>query len=225
MEIMTSKVYVKVDENNNIICCEGGYTTPSDISSWIQIDEGIGDKFNLCQSHYFKDGLYTNDDIPIYKLENRKPVKRSEDEINQDRLPNLKMQKEKEISNSCNLAIINGIDVETSEGEEHFSLEETDQINLTTAYNAVLQGATQYPYHADGKMCRMFTTEEITAISLASISHKLYHTTLCNHLLTWIRRTETKEELDKITYSTDNMPDDLLQNMIQVLAASQSISS
>lgn len=59
-------------------------------------------------------------------------------------------------------------------------------------------------------MCRMFTAEEITAISVASISHKLYHTTLCNHLLTWIRRTETKEELDKITYSTDNMPDDLL---------------
>lgn len=225
MEIVKSKVYVKTNERNNIICCEGGYTTPLDLSDWIYIDEGIGDKFNLCQTHYFEGGLYTEDNIPRYKLENNKPILRLEDEINQDKLPNLKTQKEKEISNSCNLAIINGIDVETSEGEEHFSLEETDQINLTTAYNAVLQGTTQYPYHADGKMCRMFTAEEITAISLASISHKLYHTTLCNHLLTWIRRTETKEELDKITYSTDNMPDDLLQNMIQVLAASQSISS
>lgn len=225
MNIIKSKVYVQIDEYKRIIRCDGGYNAPSDLSNWFEIDEGIGDKYNLCQSNYFENGLYTSDSIPRYKLENGKPVERSEYEIDKDRLPNLKMQKEKEISNSCNLAIINGIDVETSEGEEHFSLEETDQINLTTAYNAVLQGATQYPYHADGKMCRMFTAEEITAISVASISHKLYHTTLCNHLLTWIRRTETKEELDKITYSTDNMPDDLLQNMIQVLAASQSISS
>lgn len=140
-------------------------------------------------------------------------------------LEELRADKEAEISAACNAAIVAGIDVETFQGIEHFSLQETDQINLTTAYNAVISGAANYPYHADRQLCRMFSAEEITAISTAAISHKLYHTTLCNHLLTWIRRTETKEELDKITYSTDNIPDDLLQNMIQILAASQSISS
>ena len=159
----------------------------------------------------------TGEEIAAWETEHPDP--------NAKKLEELKINKEIEISDACNTAIIAGIDVETTHGIEHFSLEETDQINLTTAYNTVLQGATQYPYHADGKMCRMFTAEEITAISLSSISHKLYHTTLCNHLLTWIRRVETKEELDKIIYSTDNMPDDLLQNMIQILAASQSISS
>lgn len=138
MNIIKSKVYVQIDEYKRIIRCDGGYNVPSDLSNWFEIDEGIGDKYNLCQSNYFENGLYTSDSIPRYKLENGKPVERSEYEIDKDRLPNLKMQKEKEISNSCNLAIINGIDVETSEGEEHFSLEETDQINLTTAYNAVL---------------------------------------------------------------------------------------
>ena len=61
MEIATSKVYVKVDEQNRIVRCEGGYTTPSDLSGWIQIDEGTGDKFNLCQTHYFEEGLYSTD--------------------------------------------------------------------------------------------------------------------------------------------------------------------
>ena len=55
-EIMKSKVYVQIDENNLIIRCEGGYTTPEDLTGWTYIDEGTGDKYNLCQSHYFDGG-------------------------------------------------------------------------------------------------------------------------------------------------------------------------
>jgi hypothetical protein len=133
------------------------------------------------------------------------------------------LEKEAEISKSCNTAIISGIDVATTHGIEHFSLEETDQINLTTAFNTIQQGATMYPYHSDGNMCRMFTADEIMAISNASIHHKLYHTTLCNHLLTWVRRTRTVEEINSITYSADNLPEDLAANMASILTASASI--
>lgn len=140
-----------------------------------------------------------------------------------DPLDNLKAAKESELSVACNAAIVAGMDVETSQGTEHFSLEETDQINLTTAYNAILSGATTYPYHSDGQLCRMFTAEEITAISTASIQHKLYHTTLCNHLLTWARRAETQEELAGITYTAEGLPEDLASNMAQVLAAAQNV--
>lgn len=140
-------------------------------------------------------------------------------------LDELRSEKESEISTACNAAIVAGMDVETTQGTEHFSLEETDQINLTTAYNAVLSGAASYPYHADGQLCRMFTAEEITAISNASIRHKLYHTTLCNHLLTWARRAETAEELERITYTADGMPEDLAANMTQILAAAGEVSA
>lgn len=134
-----------------------------------------------------------------------------------------KAAKESELSAVCNAAIVAGMDVETTQGIEHFSLQETDQINLTTAYNAILSGATAYPYHADGQLCRMFTADEIKAVSNASIAHKLYHTTLCNHLLTWARRAETQEELESITYTAEGLPDDLAANMAQVLAASQNV--
>ena len=140
-----------------------------------------------------------------------------------DYLAEAKANKEAEISSSCNAAIVAGMDVETTQGTEHFSLEETDQINLTTAYNAVLSGASQYPYHADGQLCRMFTAEEITAISNASIAHKLYHTTLCNHLLTWVRRAETQQEVESISYTAEGLPTDLAANMAQVLAAAQNV--
>lgn len=140
-----------------------------------------------------------------------------------DYLAEAKTAKESELSSVCNSAIVAGMDVETTQGTEHFSLQETDQINLTTAYNAILSGATAYPYHADGQLCRMFTAEEITAISNASIAHKLYHTTLCNHLLTWARRAETQEEVESITYTAEGLPDDLAANMAQVLAAAQNV--
>ena len=131
--------------------------------------------------------------------------------------------KEQFLSSSCNSAITAGMDVETTQGTEHFSLEETDQINLTTAYNAVKMGAEGYPYHADKELCRIFTAKEIEDISNASIQHKLYHTTLCNHLLTWVRRSTTEEELNEITYSADNLPNDLKANMEEVLANSQAL--
>ena len=84
-EIMKSKVYVQIDENNLIIRCEGGYTTPEDLTGWTYIDEGTGDKYNLCQSHYFDGGLYDVDGIPRYKLVDGAPTLRTDAEMEADR--------------------------------------------------------------------------------------------------------------------------------------------
>lgn len=85
MNETTSKVYVQMDEQNRILRCEGGYTTPADLTGWVQIDEGTGDKYNLCQSHYFEGGLYTMDGIPRYKLQDGQAQARSEEKISADR--------------------------------------------------------------------------------------------------------------------------------------------
>ncbi|HIT02481.1 MAG TPA: hypothetical protein IAC21_06650 [Candidatus Enterenecus merdae] len=138
-----------------------------------------------------------------------------------DPIDEAKAKKAAELSAACNAAIVAGMDVETTQGMEHFSLAETDQINLTAAHSAIQAGAPGYPYHADGELCRMFTALEINAISAASIAHKLYHTTLCNHLLTWARRAETIEEVNGITYTDEGMPEDLAANMAQILSTAQ----
>lgn len=139
------------------------------------------------------------------------PDNRLFEEIQAEKLSNL--------SETCNQTIVAGMDVETTEGVEHFSLEETDQINLTTALSAIKQGAKGYPYHADKKLCRMFTAVELNAIAEKATAHKLYHTTLCNHLLILARRATTTAELDKITYSADCLPLDLAENMKKILIA------
>lgn len=80
-----SKVYVLTDEQDRITRCEGGYTMGNieNIDEWTLIDGGTGDRFNLCQTHYFPD-LYTMEGIPLWKLEDGKPVERTKEEIQAD---------------------------------------------------------------------------------------------------------------------------------------------
>lgn len=87
MEEMKSKVYIKVDEHGRILRCEGGYTMSNieDVGEWVLIDEGTGDRYNLCQSHYFDGGLYTMDGICRWKYEDGECVLRTDAEIDADR--------------------------------------------------------------------------------------------------------------------------------------------
>ena len=85
-----SKVYTQTDADGLILRCDGGYTTPVDLTGWIEIDEGTGDKYNLCQSHYFDGGLYTMDGIPRYRWDGSTAILRTDEELEADRaeLPN-----------------------------------------------------------------------------------------------------------------------------------------
>ena len=85
MEELKSKVYIQTDTDGRILRCEGGYTTPSDLTDWTEIDEGIGDRYNLCQGNYFDGGLYTMDGICRYVWDGEQCVLRSEDELDADR--------------------------------------------------------------------------------------------------------------------------------------------
>ena len=86
METFKSNVYIKTDEKGRILRCEGGYTMGNitDTAEWILIDEGMGDRYNLCQSYYF-DRLYTEDSIPRYKWDGERAALRTAEEIAADR--------------------------------------------------------------------------------------------------------------------------------------------
>ena len=130
--------------------------------------------------------------------------------------------KHAEISAASEAAIYAGMDVETTQGTEHFSLTEKDQINLTTAKNEIDKGAPIYLYHTDDTLCRIFTAEEIKAIAQASVAHIIYHTTYCNHLFEWIRRADAAE-LAGITYGAE-LPEDLAAHMQEILMQAGSVA-
>lgn len=83
-EMPKSRVYVLLDEKERIVRVEGEYSLPSDLTGWVQIDEGYGDRFSLAQSHYLDGGLYTHQGVPRYKYDGGACVLRSEAEIAED---------------------------------------------------------------------------------------------------------------------------------------------
>ena len=203
----TSKVYVLTDDQSRITRCEGGYTTPADLSRWVQIDEGTGDKYNLCQSHYFPDGLYTADGIPRYKLADGVPVLRSEEEIEADRLPDLetvRAAKIAEMSAACNAAINAGTTVQMPDGtQEAFTYSTADQANVSEMFMACLMGAESYPYHANDEACKSYTAAEIMAIYGTLSMYKTGQLTYHNQLKQSINALETAQEVQAVTYGQE----------------------
>lgn len=170
---------------------------------WISVPEGLVDKLNRGYCN-----LVIEDDILVDVVPTDIPVN----------LDNYKQEKISDLSNICNQTIINGFDIELSDISGHVSLTAEDQINLSTAYNSILQGATQYPYHLDGQLCQMFSAEDISKLAQAATAHKLYHTTYFNHLKSWVERCETKEEIDAIYYGSE-LPEDLASSMNSIISA------
>lgn len=84
-EMQKSRVYVLLDEQSRITRIEGQYSLPADLTGWTLIEEGTPcDRLNLAQSHYLDGGLYTNNGVLRWKLENGACVLRSEEEIAAD---------------------------------------------------------------------------------------------------------------------------------------------
>ena len=83
MEMKKSKVYVLLNSEGYITRIDGGYTIGNitDPENWVLIDEGNGDKYNLCQGNYFPQPLMTEVGAYRYKLVDGKPVECTAEEI------------------------------------------------------------------------------------------------------------------------------------------------
>ena len=69
------KVYVKVNTNNEIIEV-GSSIFIDDITGWVEIDSGFGDKYAHAQSQYFDKPLMNDDGIYNYAYENGKVIEK-----------------------------------------------------------------------------------------------------------------------------------------------------
>ena len=83
MEMQKSKVYVLPDSSGYITRIDGGYTIGNitDPENWVLIDEGNGDKYNLCQGNYFPQPIRTMGGAYRYKLVDGVPTECTAEEI------------------------------------------------------------------------------------------------------------------------------------------------
>ena len=67
-----------------------------------------------------------------------------------------------EVNAACDAAITAGCDVTLSDGTAgHITLTLPDQINLSTAQEAIAAGKTGYAYHLDGALCEIYPAADI----------------------------------------------------------------
>lgn len=215
--------YIKVDDHGRIVDgFSDGPHNGRDTTGYTILSDTGGYQFRLFSDGEENPPLYTMDGIPLYRWDGAQVVPRTDEEIAADRVPPLEVAQADrlaELSAACNAAITAGCDVELSDGSAgHISLTAEDQINLTNAVAAVDGGAEAYPYHLDGQLCALYQAADILVMGRAATAHKLYHTTYYNHLAAWVRRCETVEEVQAITYGVE-LPDDLAENMAAILAA------
>ena len=83
MEMQKSKVYVLFNSDGYITRIDGGYTENNikDPENWVLIDEGYGDRYNLCQGNYFPQSIRTMGGAYRYKLVDGNPVECTAEEI------------------------------------------------------------------------------------------------------------------------------------------------
>lgn len=73
-------VYVRVNEKGYIISINSsGFLT--DVSGWIKIDEGVGDKYRHAQGNYFSHPILTDGGGYRYKLVDGAPQECTQEEI------------------------------------------------------------------------------------------------------------------------------------------------
>lgn len=135
----------------------------------------------------------------------------------EEQMETLRAKKLEEASDACEAAITAGIDVLFGDGtQEHFSLEVPDQSNIDGVFNAVMLGATAYPYHADGKQCKLYSAADIVTLYTAKQSAITQQTTYNNALRQWIGRETSLEVLKGISYGVE-LPEDLKAEVADIL--------
>lgn len=125
-----------------------------------------------------------------------------------------------EISNACNAVIVNGVDIKFGEENVHFNLSIEDQSNINNLFRVVELGGTEFPYQADGGVCRIYTAAEIAAIYIAAQTLITTQTTYHNELKQYVQTLTSAEEVSAIQYGM-TLPEPYLTEMNGKLAVAQ----
>ena len=78
------EVYAKLNTQKNIVGVNSSAFLEN-VDEWVLIDSGFGDKYHHAQGNYFDGGIFTYDDIPLYRWDGVRVIKRADEEIKAER--------------------------------------------------------------------------------------------------------------------------------------------
>lgn len=156
----------------------------------------------------------------ISYLESNTPV---EEDMDMMSAAELKVYKKSVMQAECRKSIHEGITIKTSIGPQHFSYTEDDQRNLESLFNIALQTGLDIPYHADGELCTVYSSDDIIQIYTSLQNHKLYHTTYINMLNRYIDDLSDLDVIKSVSYGKTTLPKEYLDSMNDILEQGQHV--
>lgn len=139
-----------------------------------------------------------------------------------DPTDSIKAEKIAEIKKDCEEYIYAGTSVTYTDGNtEHFTYNLADQSNISEMFTAVMAGATEYPYHADGEICKIYTKEQIVAIYGTLSLFKTEATTYHNSLKAQIDAMTDIDTISAIKFKETELTGEYLTNYTAMMASAQ----
>lgn len=113
----------------------------------------------------------------------------------------LRERKQQTLSQQCQQAIVNGLDITLSDGQVyHFRLRVVDQLNLDALRRMAERGASPLLYRIPGSVFIEVTAEDVETISNAVDDFILQQRRIYSDLCGEVLATKTVEALNAITY-------------------------
>ena len=139
-----------------------------------------------------------------------------------DLADSIKAEKIAEIKKDCEEYIYAGTDVTYADGvKEHFTYTLADQSNISEMFTAVMAGATEYPYHADGEICKIYTKEQIVTIYGTLSLFKTEATTYHNTLKAQISAMTDVDAISAIKFKETELTGEYLTNYTAMMTSAQ----
>lgn len=121
--------------------------------------------------------------------------------------------KVEEIKKDCEDTIVNGTDVQYADGtKEHFTYSLADQSNISEMFTAIMAGATEFPYHSDGNVCKVYTKEQIVQIYGTLSLFKTEATTYHNSLKAQVNGMTNLAEIEAVKFGVTQLTGEYLAN-------------
>ena len=139
-----------------------------------------------------------------------------------DPTDSIKAEKITEIKKDCEDYIYAGTSVTYADGTtEHFTYTLADQSNISEMFTAIMAGATEYPYHADGEICKIYTKEQIVTIYGTLSLFKTEATTYHNSLKAQINAMTDADAILATKFKETELTGEYLTNYTAMMASAQ----
>ena len=139
-----------------------------------------------------------------------------------DPTDSIKAEKIAEIKKDCEDYIYAGTSVTYTDGAiEHFTYTLADQSNISEMFTAIMAGATEYPYHADGEICKIYSKEQIVTIYGTLSLFKTEATTYHNSLKAQINGMTDADAISATKFKETELTGEYLTNYTAMMVSAQ----